>query len=71
MADDPERVNEGGSVDAPENRAEDDREGGGSGEVTRSQNQVITLARQLVQALEGPTNATGESSRRTNTHSGE
>ena len=69
MADDPERVNEGGSVDAPGNRAQDDREGGGSGEA--SQNQVITLARQLVQALEGPTNATGESSRRTNTHSGE
>ena len=70
MADDQERVNEGGSVDAPGNRAEDDREGGGSGEAP-SQNQVITLARQLVQALEGPTNATGESSRRTNTHSGE
>ena len=69
MADDPVRVNEGGSVDVPGNRAEDDREGGGSGEA--SQNQVITLARQLVQALEGPTNATGESSRRTNTHSGE
>ena len=45
-------------------------DGGTTGERSPSQ-AVVTLARQLVQALEGAANPAGESSSRTSTHTGE